>query len=86
MGCYNLGNLYSSGQGVKQDYKKARELYSKACDIGHVDGCYNLGVLYLNGQGVRQDKRRAKEYFGKACDMGEQGGCDWYKKLNEQGW
>ena len=84
--CGSLGFLYVKGQGVKQDYEKASELYSKACDMGEANGCFNLGVSYDNGQGVRQDKRTAKEYFGKACDLGDQGGCNNYKILNEQGW
>ncbi|CAD7288996.1 Putative beta-lactamase HcpC [Campylobacter majalis] len=82
-GCYNLGVLYSQGQGVRQDFKKAAELHSKACDGEFVQGCHNLGVSYAQGQGVRQDLKKAKEYFGKACDMGLQIGCDYYKILNK---
>jgi len=84
-GCLRLGVAYDFGEGVRQDYKKASELYSKACDLGFDRGCFNLGVLYTYGQGVKQDKSTAKEYFGKACDLGDQLGCDEYKKLNEQG-
>ncbi|MFC2344547.1 tetratricopeptide repeat protein [Campylobacter sp.] len=68
--CYNLGILYSNGQGVKQDIKKAVELFSKACEAGDIKGCYNLGFSYASGQGVNKDKQAAKKYFGKACDMG----------------
>ena len=84
--CINLGALYERGEeGVKQDYKKANELFSKSCDLGFGSGCYDLGILYTNGQGVKQDKSMAKEYFGKACDLGDQTGCGEYKKLNELG-
>lgn len=83
--CTGLGAAYYLGKGVRQDYKKASELYSKACDLGLDKGCFNLGALYANGQGVKQDKSTAKEYLGKACDLGDQLGCDEYKKLNEQG-
>lgn len=34
IGCYNLGVLYNHGKDVKQDYIKAIELYTKACDGG----------------------------------------------------
>ncbi|WP_241091354.1 SEL1-like repeat protein [Campylobacter showae] len=30
--CHSLGLLYTNGQGVKQDYQKAIQLYQKACD------------------------------------------------------
>ncbi len=30
--CYELGNAYAFGNDVKQDYKKAVELFNKACD------------------------------------------------------
>jgi uncharacterized protein len=33
----NLGVLYESGQGVAQDYAKAREWYQKAADVGNTD-------------------------------------------------
>jgi len=35
-GCYNLGVLYSSGKGVKQDYKKANEAVKKATEKGWI--------------------------------------------------
>lgn len=45
-GCYNLGNMYSDGRGVKQNSFKAVELYKKSCDGGDVRGCRNLGNMY----------------------------------------
>ena len=36
--CYNLGGSYYNGQGVKQDLKKAVELFSKACEAGDIRG------------------------------------------------
>ena len=83
--CFNLGLMYVEGQGVRQDYHKAAELYKKACDIDHALACNNLGALYGKGQGVRQNRSIAKQYFGKACDLGDQQGCDNYKELNKNG-
>ena len=71
---------------MKQDYKKAMELYQKACDLGGADACYDVASLYLEAKGVEQNFKTAKEYFGKACDLGDQFGCDDYKKLNEAGY
>ncbi len=83
--CNSLGVLYAKGEGVKQDYKKSVELFTKACNMNIALACFNLGVSYYNGFGVRQDSRYAKELFGKACDLGDQLGCDKYKRLNKSG-
>ena len=40
-GYFNEGNMYYIGQGVKQDYNKARAFYKKACDGGDSISCYN---------------------------------------------
>lgn len=37
-GCYSLGLLYYNGQGVKQDYGKARKLFRKARERGYTGG------------------------------------------------
>jgi uncharacterized protein len=39
---FNLGVLYHSGQGVAQDYAKAREWYEKAAARGHARARANL--------------------------------------------
>jgi TPR repeat protein len=64
----NLGWLYEHGQGVTQDYVKARELYEKSIDMGDSIAMFNLGLLYLNGQGV------ARELYEKAADRGDASG------------
>ena len=70
--CINLGALYERGEeGVKQDYKKANELYSKACDLGDNLGCLVLGSLCL----VDADYKKAIELFTKVCDSGMSRGC-----------
>lgn len=84
-GCFNAGFLYHNGQGVKQDFAKAKKYYEKTCDMEDKAACNHLGFLYAEGQGVKQDEARAKKYFGKACDLGNQNACDNYKILNEQG-
>jgi beta-lactamase hcpA len=58
--CGKLGAFYQLGQGIKQDYKKASELFSKACDMGYGESCVMLGFLYNNGQGVEQDYKKGQ--------------------------
>ena len=82
----NLGAMYYTGQGVRQDYAEAARWYRKAAEQGDVQAQYNLGLMYYNGQGVRQDLHLSKEWFGKACDGGFQEGCDPYRYLNQAGY
>jgi TPR repeat protein len=56
----NLGWLYKNGQGVAQDYGKAREWFQKAADAGDTDGMNDSGVLYDNGQGVTKNTARRR--------------------------
>ncbi|GLP09663.1 hypothetical protein HpBGD53_18500 [Helicobacter pylori] len=41
-GCGVLGFLYGSGEGVKQDSKKADQYFSKACKLGDQEACEAL--------------------------------------------
>ena len=87
LGCVNLGLLYEDGKGVKQDYRKAKLYYEKACrNLNEALGCFGIGTRYNKGLGVRQNSQTAKEYYGKACDLGEQAGCNKYRELNEKGY
>lgn len=45
--CTSLGKQYDKGNGVKQDYQKANELYLKGCDLDDGRACSNLGVKAL---------------------------------------
>lgn len=77
---FSLGVLYYRGQGVRQDYVKAREWIKKAAAQGNENAQINLGLLYANGLGVRQSWHQAVEYYGKSCDLGLQLGCDFYRE------
>jgi hypothetical protein len=76
--------MYEKGKGVQQDYFKAVELYTKACDGGNANGYNNLGVMYANGEGVQQDNFKAVELFKKACSDGNANGCENYSKLKQR--
>jgi TPR repeat protein len=66
---YNLGVRYAFGTGVKQDYKKAAELFLKAAMQGLADAQYNLGALYDNGLGVAKDPVRAVIWYHSAAEQ-----------------
>ena len=52
---YNLGVMYSKGQGVPQDYFEAAKWYSIAAELGVPRAQLNLGLMYADGLGVPQD-------------------------------
>ena len=68
---------YYKGEGVKQDYAKAAELFQKACDGNGFQGCINLGNSYSKGEGVKQDYAKAVELYQKACDGKFAVGCSY---------
>src|SRR5262249_19037702 len=70
-GMCKLGGLYHSGQGVAQDYAKAREWYEKAAAEGDASAMFNLGVLCENGFGVAQDYAKARAWYEKAAAKGQ---------------
>jgi len=45
-GCHNLGILYLSGNGVKEDKNKAKKLFKKACDNGRIGACEYYKRIY----------------------------------------
>jgi TPR repeat protein len=62
-----IGLLYINGEGVTQDYAKAREWYEKAADKGGALGMFRLGRLYH----LTQDYAKAREWYEKAADKGD---------------
>ena len=65
-----LGTIYREGQGVAQDYVKAREWYENAAAKGDVYAMADLGVIHDNGLGVAQDNAKAREWYEKAAAKG----------------
>ena len=68
---FNLGVMYSNGQGVTQDYRQAAAWYQKAANQGDERAQFNLGVLYANGQGVTQNDQQAFAWYQKAANQGD---------------
>jgi TPR repeat protein len=86
IGCGELGAIYNLGNGVRQNYQIANELYNRACNGGDEQSCTLLGFQYYFGNGVRQNYSVAKELFGQACDMGDNSGCKQYSYLYQEGY
>ena len=65
--CFVLGSLYSGGNGLPQDPKRAFELFGRSCDTGWWRGCGRLGVSYLVGQGTPIDTAKGVSNLEKGC-------------------
>ena len=70
---YMLGVLYSTGEGVIQDDKKAVLWYTRAAEYGHPVAQSNLGSMYYQGKGVTQDYKQAAKWYRKSAEQGYAG-------------
>ena len=81
LGCYNLGEWYSS---VQHDESKAIQSYDRGCDGGYEMTCVTLGYRYEHGRGVDQNYSRAFQYYKRACDSSAIW-CDRLARMYEEG-
>ncbi len=58
-----LGLMYHTGEGVKQDYAKAMDWYLKAFAKGNGDAYSNIGVMYRDGLGCETNRPIAYALF-----------------------
>ena len=65
-----LAEMYTLGEDVKQDYKKAAKWYHKAAEQGYAAAQANLGWLYAEGRGVKKSDKKAVEWYRKSADQG----------------
>lgn len=67
---FDLGVRYHVGDGVSQDYDKARDWLERAAAQGQPWAQFDLGIMYKNGDGVSQDYVKARGWFEKAAAQG----------------
>jgi TPR repeat protein len=60
--------LYTTGEGVKQDFKEAVKWKRKAADQGLAKAQYNLAGHYGGGLGVEKDEKEAAKWYRKASE------------------
>jgi TPR repeat protein len=65
-----VGDSYSYGSGVKQDYTQALVWYQKAADQGSPEAQYDVGTAYSDGLGTEKNDTEAVEWLQKAADQG----------------
>lgn len=62
-----LGDIFSVGLGVTQDYNKSFEYYQTAAKQGDVEAMADVGYAYLNGLGVNKNVGSAMHWLGTAA-------------------
>lgn len=71
----NLGKMYETGRGVRQDSKKAFDLYLSAAQQGEADGQNNVGVMYERGMGIPQNLKEAFKWVFRRRPAGKRMGA-----------
>ena len=72
---YNLGTMYSNGQGVPQDYAQAVKWLRLAAEQGDASAQNSLGLMYGKGEGVPEDYVQAHKWFNLAAAQGNANGA-----------
>jgi uncharacterized protein len=66
-----LGIAYMRGNGVREDFHAALELFFKAAALGDAPAQYSLGALYYSGLGpLKVNVAKAIELFTKSANAG----------------
>jgi len=82
--CLELGAMYHVGDGVKQSFSKAKELYNQSCTLGFAKGCSSLGYMYENGH-AGTNYAKAAELYERACVNGDASACESLAMFYENG-
>jgi TPR repeat protein len=84
---YELGERYSTGDGVARNYTSAVGWYRRAADLGHAEAQRSLGNNYITGVGIPTgpDTAEAARWYGRAADGGDAEAAFRLATLHEQG-
>lgn len=69
--CFNLGERFFYGRGVKQDYAKAVKWYTLSSDRGDCSSQKKLADCYYLGQGTDRNLAMAAKYYELAAEQGD---------------
>lgn len=65
---FALGTYYYFGEGVDQNFVKAKSLFESAAEKDEAEANTMLGLMYQKGEGVSADLSRAKVHYTKAAN------------------
>jgi SEL1 protein len=64
-----LGRMFMRGEGVGQNFDKARTWFERGIKSGDAGSQYGLGLMNLEGLGIPKNTIKATEYFKAAADQ-----------------
>jgi SEL1 protein len=64
-----LGRMYLRGDGVRQDFERAKFWFDRGVKFGDPQSQYGLGLMLLHGYGIPKNVSRAAELFKAAADQ-----------------
>jgi TPR repeat protein len=73
--CNRLGIIAYSGAGLEADPIRARQSFTRACELSHPEGCVNLGRARMYGIGGDVDAASAVNAWIEACQSANGAGC-----------
>ena len=66
---YNLGLIYSLGDGVPKDNVQTYSWFIMTAEQGNAGAQYNLGVMYDQGKGVPEDVNEVVHWYRLATEQ-----------------
>ena len=67
---FNLGYMYSTGEGVPKNYTEAVRWYRMVAEQGDATAQFNLGYMYRAGLGVPKNNAEAARWYRMAARAG----------------
>lgn len=64
-----IGRMYMRGEGVQQDFERARVWYERGIAHGDAQSQYGLGLMLLHGYGVAKNTGKATDLFKASADQ-----------------
>ena len=67
---YFIGEMYSEGKGVAQNYSEAAKWYRLSAEGGYSGAQFGLGLMYATGNGVAHNDAEAVKWWRRAAEAG----------------
>ncbi|CAN8101631.1 unnamed protein product [Discula destructiva] len=64
-----LGRMYMRGEGVQQDFERAKHWFDRGVSRGDAQSQYCLGLMMLHGYGVSKNIGKATDLFKASADQ-----------------
>lgn len=72
VGIRKMALVYEHGRGVRQDLRRAYQLYCRSALMGDAVSAYNIGFMYFNGRGLPRQHGVAVYWFQQAARAGDE--------------